>query len=707
MADFKDPTRTPATYKNFRSLSKICGSLVVITGILVLFGWWINNQFLKSIRSDTVPMNPITAIGFILAGITLLLKQEEIKGKRNKMANVLADLVLLTGCLKLFSVITNLHIPFDNLLFRGRLWNPELQHYDTIAPNTAINFVLSAFALLFLNKETSHGRRPSQYIAIVVTLISLVSLYGYIYGITALYSVKTFIPMAIHTAFCFLLLGAGILFAHPDKGSMAVVIGENSGQILFMRFVAFILPLVYGWLKIQGENAGLFSKELGTALFAILTYVVAMFFLARQSVLQHKIRETKRIAMLAIRENEERLQAILDNSGANISLKTILGKYTLVNKQFEKDFNLNLENALGKTDYDLFSRDLARELNQYDHQIIKTGQPKSFEEKYPQQDGIHTYITVKFPLFKDNQRIYSIGAVSTDITKRKHLEDELRKSHQRLFGILDNIGEGVIVADPDGNFIIFNRRAEEILGLGALQVPWDELNKAYGFFQVDGITFFTLEDMPLFKAVKGETADNVEMFIRNNSFPAGKWIAVTGRPVMNEKKEVIAGVIVFRDITARKQLEKLFSDNEKRLKLILTSIGEGVIIINREEHVLLFNKMAEDILGDAPKALTLAEWPTLYGIYDAEGHALLPAEILPLVKALKGEPTEELEILVKNDKAPEGKRVSLTSRPIKDSNGKVTGAIADLKDITEQRKLEDFVKEIQEQFSTLLQHQKP
>ncbi len=707
MAEFKDPTRTPGTYRKLRFISKVLGILILFTGFLVIVGWMFGIERLKSIRHDTVAMNPATAICFILAGAALNLLQEEFKHKGKKIANWLAGIILTVGAVKLFSLILHYPIPFDQVLFKNQLWNPGTHQINSMAPNTAINFFFSGLALLLIDYQMKGYRRPSQYLSIVVTLLALLSLYGYLYGIETLYSVRAFIPMAMHTAFCFLALGAGILFARPDKGSMAVVIGENSGQIIFMRFIAFVLPLLYGWLKIQGENAGLFSKEFGTALFAILTYIVAMFFLARQSILQHKIRETKRQAIEVIRQNELRLQAILDHSATNISLKSLLGKYTLVNKQFQKDFNIESEHVIGKTDYDLFTRELAKELNQYDHQIIKTGQPKSFEEKYPQKDGLHTYLTVKFPLFNQDQKIYALGAVSLDITKRKHLEEELRKSHQRLFGILDNIGEGVIVVDKDGNLLIFNRRAEEILGTGAVNEPLDEWNKAYGFFQEDGLTYFSWEDNPLFKAVQGETADNVEMLVKNEYFKEGKWIAVTGRPVLNEKSDIIAGVIVFRDITLRKQLERLFSENEHRLKLILSSIGEGVIIIDQQENLLLINNKAEEILGKGPKNLPITKWPEYYGIYLPDGQSYYPTETLPFNLALQGKFTEEVEVLVRNKNLPEGKNIFISGKPVRDSNGIITGAIIDFKDITEQRKLEEYLKEIEGQFHQLLKQQRP
>ncbi|HSI89825.1 MAG TPA: PAS domain S-box protein, partial [Adhaeribacter sp.] len=571
---------TPFTYRRLRSISRLFSVLVIVIAVLVLIGWLADILVLKRLSPGSVAMNPVTALGLITAGSSLYLRQEKFQNRFRNAARLLAFIIIIIGGLKIIVLLTGIPFPFDQVLFSEDLWEPRYKIYNALAPNTAVNFVLTGIALLVINRETRSGQRPAQYIAIISSLLALVSLYGYVYRISALYTVTTFLPMAPHTALSFLFLSFGVLFARPDKGTMSIVIGESSSQIIFMRFLAMLLPLVFGWLKLQGEKAGFYSTEAGTAMFAVLTYVVAMYLLGRRSVLQHKIRETKRLAMDIIKENERQLQAILDNSATNISLKTVLGKYTLVNKQFEKDFNLKAEDVLTKTDYDLFPRGMARELNQYDHQIIKTGKPKSFEEKYPQADGVHTYLTVKFPLFTKENKIYALGAVSTDITKRKHLEEELRKSHQRLFSILDNIGEGVMVADPDGNIIIFNKTAEEILGTAETNASQNEWSEAFGLFKPDRETLYPVNELPLTLALTGKPSDNAEMFVKNDKFPEGRWISVTGRPVLDLEQEVIAGVVVFRDITVRKRLENLFKENEERLKLILASIGEGVIILN-------------------------------------------------------------------------------------------------------------------------------
>lgn len=696
-------TKPGGTYHRIKIFSKVFSLVVLFTGISVLVGWLFEVEFLKRIRTDAVAMNPVTALGFIASGISLYLVQESNVAEGLKRARILALFVALIGGLKLFSLVTNLHIPFDQILFNGQLWEVRSQANNVIAPNTALSFLLLGLALWFIDTETVRGKRPAQYLSIVVCLLALISLYGYVYEVTALFKVTSFLPMAMHSAFGLLLLGAGILFARPDKGSMAIVIGENSGQVIFLRFLALVLPLIFGWFRLQGENAGLYDKEFGTAIFAVLTYAIAMYLLGRQSYLQYKLRQARQLAMNVIKENERRLQAILDNSGTLISLKNPEGNYTLVNKQFEKAFGISEGLATGKTDSDLFPEEVVKELREYDKKVLEYRKSQSFEEKYPHKDGLHTYITVKFPLFDQEEQIYALGAVSTDITKRKRLEEELRRSHQRLFAILDNIGEGVIVVDADGNIILFNKRAEEILGTGAVMVPWEDWSRTYGFFQADGSTHFSLEDMPLYKAINGIPADNIEILIKNEWLDEeGKWVALTGRPVYNESGEIIAGVVIFRDISVRKHLERLFSENERRLKAILTSIGEGVIIISQEEELLLFNKKAEEILGYGPESIPVAEWPTYFGIFEVEGDKLFPASKLPLAKAIRGISSGEVEVLIRNRHNPDGKRIFMSGKPMRDNKGTITGGIIDLKDITEQRKLEEYIQEIQDQFYELL-----
>jgi di/tricarboxylate transporter len=134
MEEFKDPTRTPETYKRLRSLSRNCGGLVILIGLLVLAGWIFDITVLKSIRYDTVPMNPVVALTFIAAGVALWLKQEKSGDKYNKKADWLCYFILAVGVLKLISILTGIRIPFDEILFHDRLWIPRFHTLSYYCP---------------------------------------------------------------------------------------------------------------------------------------------------------------------------------------------------------------------------------------------------------------------------------------------------------------------------------------------------------------------------------------------------------------------------------------------------------------------------------------------------------------------------------------------------------------------------------------------
>src|SRR5688572_15100758 len=104
MAVLKDLSRTQGTYRNLRRISKVCACLVFLIGFLALVGWVADIRLLKSIRSDTVPMNPVTALGFLMVGPALYFMQENQYLKRKKLVNRIAIILCGLGGLKLFSL---------------------------------------------------------------------------------------------------------------------------------------------------------------------------------------------------------------------------------------------------------------------------------------------------------------------------------------------------------------------------------------------------------------------------------------------------------------------------------------------------------------------------------------------------------------------------------------------------------------------------
>jgi PAS domain S-box-containing protein len=134
--------------------------------------------------------------------------------------------------------------------------------------------------------------------------------------------------------------------------------------------------------------------------------------------------ETRNLAENSLKQSQETLQSIIDNSPAVIYLKDEVGQYLLVNNQFEAIFNLSRQEIIGKTDIALFPPDIAENFMANDQSVLQKNRALKFEEKVLQNKEIHTYISVKFPLYNTHKNSAILCGISTDITERKKSEIE-------------------------------------------------------------------------------------------------------------------------------------------------------------------------------------------------------------------------------------------------------------------------------------------
>jgi PAS domain S-box-containing protein len=174
------------------------------------------------------------------------------------------------------------------------------------------------------------------------------------------------------------------------------------------------------------------------------------------------------------------------------------------------------------------------------------------------------------------------AALQSEITERQQAKqalaiqaEELSRSRQALEGqtlmlqsVLDSMAEGLIAADEQGKFLIWNRAAERIMGHGPAELPDQEWSRYYGTFLPDGATPFPTEQLPLVRAIQGEVS-TAEIFVRNPKVTSGVWIEASGSPLKDKDGVVQGGVVAFRDITQRKaderEIQKLNDELEHRV----------------------------------------------------------------------------------------------------------------------------------------------
>jgi PAS domain S-box-containing protein len=147
-------------------------------------------------------------------------------------------------------------------------------------------------------------------------------------------------------------------------------------------------------------------------------------------------------AEAAIRESQELLQSIIDNTSAVIYVKDLQGRYTMINRRYRELFHVADDDVVGRCDADLFPPDAAAAVRALDLRVIDAASPVVAEETVPLDDGTHTYLSVKCPLRDGEGRVHGVFGISTDITDRKHAEVRLQAQLERL-RLLDQITSAI------------------------------------------------------------------------------------------------------------------------------------------------------------------------------------------------------------------------------------------------------------------------
>jgi PAS domain S-box-containing protein len=271
-------------------------------------------------------------------------------------------------------------------------------------------------------------------------------------------------------------------------------------------------------------------------------------------------------------------------------------------------------------------------------------------------------------------------------------EADARGQATLLTAILENISDGVTVVDADGAHLLRNPAARAMTGVDADRDRPQHPATHFGVFRPDGFELFPTAELPIERAMAGESCDQVEMVIRNPARPNGLVVTASARPMQTADGRSGA-VAVFHDITGRKAAEvelrtarDALADHEAYLIQILDAIDVAVLACDTSGTIVQANRIAYQTLmpGDGP--ITIADAFARSEIRGSGGAAMAVDDI-PLMRALTGEQVDGAEITIP---LPGGNRriLLLDARPLHDTSGRVVGAVASSYEVTAQRERE-------------------
>src|SRR5512140_2548090 len=244
-----------------------------------------------------------------------------------------------------------------------------------------------------------------------------------------------------------------------------------------------------------------------------------------------------------------------------------------------------------------------------------------------------------------------------------------------LQAVLESLADGIVVTDRNGRFVHSNRAAARILGNDGVDVAPRQWASAYGCFRPDTLTPFPPDQLPLWRALKGEAVSEQVVFIRNAVLPDGAFFSMKGNTLVDGEGNLTGAIVVLRDITQqRAELHRLM-----HLSNVVEQTADSVVITDRNGIIMYVNPGFEKTTGYT-SAEVVGSTPAILksGRHDREFYRGLWSTLLQ-GKVFQG-------VLFNTRKNGETYVAEQTITPVLDSGGNITEFVSIGKDITLARK---------------------
>ncbi|MEM9888091.1 MAG: response regulator [Bacteroidota bacterium] len=306
-------------------------------------------------------------------------------------------------------------------------------------------------------------------------------------------------------------------------------------------YYAFYLDK-YGYLVLARRKA--FDFAFKNELLSIVSFLGRSLV---QSIESKLLQESEN----QLRRERNMLRTIINNIPINVYAKDIELRKTLCNKAELDYFNVVDERLiLGKTDEELFEKEVARISFEEDKKVIEKGESIiNLKKHYVSVKGEHkTALISKLPLLDENNQISGIVGITIDITEREKSERKLQQQEEKYRNIISNMNLGLLEVDQEDRILFCNHSFEDISGYSVEEL---EGQKAAELLIV-GEHKRTIEKKNVLRTIG--TSDSYEVLGRNKRGEM-RWWMISGAPNYNDSGEITGSIGIHLDITEQRRLQ--------------------------------------------------------------------------------------------------------------------------------------------------------
>ena len=397
----------------------------------------------------------------------------------------------------------------------------------------------------------------------------------------------------------------------------------------------------------------------------------------------------------ALERSEQFLHHVLDTSPAAIYIKDLEGRFILLNRNAASTMGREPEELVGHADSEFFSEAYVAQWRAAEQEAVRTGTAVVQEETAPMPDGLHTFLSIRVPLYDEHGNAFAVSGISTDITERVKIEEELRQARERLQLIIDSLPGAVFWKDRNliyqGCNITFARFAglaspAEIVGKSDYDLPWtNEESDSYRAFDWQVI----------------QSGEAVLHIVETQTQADGRvaWASTNKIPLRDGRGNVIGILGTYEDITDLKRTEEALRESQHLLQtlfahlpvaVLLKTAREGRFVLWNAASELLFGLHAEEVIGRTDYDFFPQDQAEAFRAKDREVLARGITEVIP------EEPVDSPNL---------GQRIVRTTKiPLYDERGQPTYLLVICDDLTERRRAERERLALQEEIIKAQQH---
>jgi len=439
------------------------------------------------------------------------------------------------------------------------------------------------------------------------------------------------------------------------------------------------------------------TSRIVAVVFVLVILIVFVVLPVYTIIVTREIRK-RRLVEEALAKREKWFSATLASVGDAVIATDMNGSVTFMNSVAESLTGWTRAEAAGKS-MDLVFDILDKETRRPVENPVK----KVFRQRKVVGLADHTLLLSKngkefdiedsaAPILTDSGEGLGVVLVFRDITDKNRTEEETKRQKELLQLILASIADGVVVADSNGKFLLFNAAAEQVLGMGATERAPDQWSDQYGVYLPDTMTQYPADQLPLVRAMRGENVDGLELFIRNPQVPEGRLLSINGRPLKRADGALQGGVVVFHDMTERKRAEQALRQSEERFRLLVSEVADyAILMLDPEGGVVSWNAGAERIKGYKAQEIIGQHFSRFYPTEDVE----------------RGKPAHELKVAGEQGRfEDEGWRMrkdgsrfwaNVVITPLRDGTGRLLGFAKVTRDVTEHKRTQELLVHAKEE----------